>query len=113
MICSDNRCVPSDRLRCNPEVHVHACRGASVVYCDGEERAVDCTARGSRLAARGLRCRGLSVGVRSARRFDRAQEENPSQDQREVSGRPRRDSNSFRTGEQVDFWPQFAMSVMG
>ncbi|MBX3204972.1 MAG: hypothetical protein KF764_07875 [Labilithrix sp.] len=41
-------CIPSPRLRCDPQKHVDRCKGTSVVYCDGQEREVDCVALGFR-----------------------------------------------------------------
>jgi hypothetical protein len=38
-------CLLSPQVRCDA-THADSCRGASVVYCDGEERSLDCQALG-------------------------------------------------------------------
>lgn len=42
----DAACIPSPRLSCDPLVHVDACAGTRLLYCDGTERTVDCAALG-------------------------------------------------------------------
>jgi hypothetical protein len=39
-------CIPSPRLRCQPGAHVDRCEGTNLVYCDGEERTIDCRSIG-------------------------------------------------------------------
>jgi hypothetical protein len=50
-------CIPSPRLRCDPRHHADRCNGARVVYCDGQEREIDCTALGF------LECSSTSSGA--------------------------------------------------
>jgi hypothetical protein len=40
------KCIPSSRLRCNPQVHLDRCRDSLLIYCDGQEREIDCRALG-------------------------------------------------------------------
>ena len=52
-------CVPSPRLRCDPRVHLDRCRGAALLYCDGQQRTVDCGGlgfRGCEETPQGARC---------------------------------------------------------
>jgi hypothetical protein len=39
-------CVPAPDLRCDPRTHVDRCDGTSLIYCDGDERALDCRTLG-------------------------------------------------------------------
>jgi hypothetical protein len=43
---STAQCAPSPSLACDPVSHVDRCDGTSVVYCDGEEREIDCVSLG-------------------------------------------------------------------
>jgi len=45
-VCPVSRCLPSSRLSCDPLSHVDTCDGTRIVYCDGQERTVDCAALG-------------------------------------------------------------------
>jgi len=42
----DYPCVPSPQLACNPETHADRCDGTHLVYCDGQERSIDCAVIG-------------------------------------------------------------------
>jgi hypothetical protein len=42
------RCVPDPALACDPMQFLDHCDGAELVYCDGDERRVDCTSLGFR-----------------------------------------------------------------
>jgi hypothetical protein len=39
-------CVPSRKLQCDPAIHQDRCDGSRIVFCDGEERTLDCAALG-------------------------------------------------------------------
>lgn len=40
------QCVPAAALSCDPTTHVDRCNGSALVYCDGQERLLDCTRLG-------------------------------------------------------------------
>jgi hypothetical protein len=53
-------CVPSTQLQCDPATHPDHCDGSRIVFCDGEERTLDCAALGFRscsATASGAVCR--------------------------------------------------------
>ncbi len=39
-------CIPSPSLACDPLTHDDSCDGLNLIYCDGTERALDCTSLG-------------------------------------------------------------------